>query len=96
MKSDDNVELHKFVTAKDQLFLFATTIQQLKFLCFPLGYFTKEETRDLACELKISISAKPESQDIRFVKIKSYEDIINKLRPQSCRKAKLFTLKEEL
>jgi tRNA-specific 2-thiouridylase len=85
IENSDGIELHKGIdSTKDQsYFLFATTKEQLKFLRFPLGKFTKEDTRKLAQSLNISISQKPESQDICFVKSKSYVDIINKLKPKS-------------
>ena len=89
MESGDNVELHKFDAAKHQLFFVCNNNTAAQVFEFPLGCFTNQETRDLACEVKIRISAKTESHDIRFVKSKSYEDIINKLRPQSCQKSKI-------
>ena len=94
VEKDNEVELHRgFDTTKDQsYFLFATTRDQLRFLRFPLGDLTKEQTRKLATDLKIAVYDKPESQDICFVKSKSYVDVINKLRPQSCQKGNIVYL----
>lgn len=67
---------------KDQsYFLFATTQEQLNFLHFPLGGFTKEKTRALAEEYEIPIFNKPDSQDICFVPNGDYASIVQKLRP---------------
>lgn len=67
---------------KDQsYFLFATTQEQLDFLHFPLGGFTKEKTRQLAEEYGIPIFNKPDSQDICFVPDGNYASIVEKLRP---------------
>lgn len=76
-------ELHKAVDdGKDQsYFLFATTKEQLSYTHFPLGGFTKEETRKLAESLGVPTADKPESQDICFVQNGSYRDVIKKLRP---------------
>lgn len=67
---------------KDQsYFLFATTAEQLAFVRFPLGHLTKDETRDLARKYDLSVSDKPDSQDICFVPNGRYGDVVRKLRP---------------
>jgi len=67
---------------KDQsYFLFATTKNQLDFLHFPLGSFTKEETRNLARKYQLPVSDKPDSQDICFVPNGKYSEVIEKYRP---------------
>jgi len=76
-------ELHR---AKDEkkdqsYFLFTTTNEQLDFLEFPLGGFTKEETRKLAESYEIHNSDKPDSQDICFVPNGDYASVVQKLRP---------------
>lgn len=69
---------------KDQsYFLFATTQEQLDFLRFPLGGFTKEHTRRLAAKYGLTVHAKPDSQDICFVPNGDYVQVIEKLRPGS-------------
>ncbi len=68
--------------AKDQsYFLFATTPAQLAFLRFPLGGMSKCETRDLARKYGLTVSEKPDSQDICFVPNGRYGDVVRRLRP---------------
>ncbi len=68
---------------KDQsYFLFATLQEQLDYIRFPLGNFLKSEIRDMAKNFNLSVSDKPDSQDICFVTSKSYRDLIEKLRPE--------------
>lgn len=85
IKTENGVELHKGcdLTKDQSYFLFATTKEQLEFLRFPLGGLSKKETRKLARDLGIVIAEKPESQDLCFVKSRSYVDIIDKLKPKS-------------
>ena len=69
-------------TARDQsYFLFATTQEQVDFLRFPLGAFSKARVRALAGELGLDVAGKPDSQDICFVPQGRYGDVIAKLRP---------------
>ncbi len=76
-------ELHHAADAgKDQsYFLFATTKPQLEFTHFPLGDFTKEETRKLAERFNLPVAMKPDSQDICFVPGGDYASVVTKLRP---------------
>jgi len=63
-------------------FLFPTTREQLNFLRFPIGHLkSKDETRALAKKFNLSISDKPDSQDICFVPNGDYTAVIEKLRP---------------
>ena len=57
--------------------------EQLDFLEFPLGSYTKDETRKLAKKYNLNTSDKPESQDICFVPNGNYSEIIKKLKPES-------------
>ncbi|MEK9597868.1 MAG: tRNA 2-thiouridine(34) synthase MnmA [Alphaproteobacteria bacterium] len=67
---------------KDQsYFLFATTPEELDYLRFPLGAMTKDETRELAIKYELSVSDKPDSQDICFVPNGRYGDVVRRLRP---------------
>ena len=69
---------------KDQsYFLFATTQEQLDFLRFPLGNWTKDVTRKHAERLGLSVCNKPDSQDICFVPGGDYASVVKKLRPGS-------------
>ncbi|MBQ7953886.1 MAG: tRNA 2-thiouridine(34) synthase MnmA, partial [Clostridia bacterium] len=53
---------------KDQTyFLYNMTQEQLKRTVFPLYGVTKEETRQIAQEIGLSIAEKPDSQDICFI-----------------------------
>lgn len=81
----DNAELHRAIDyKKDQsYFLFATTKDQLKYLHFPLGNMTKEQTRHYANQYGLHIADKPDSQDICFVQNGSYHQLVEKMRPNS-------------
>ncbi len=78
-------ELHRAVDpAKDQsYFLFATTREQLDYLRFPIGGFTKAETRAHALRLGLPVADKPDSQDICFVPEGRYAEIVRRLRPEA-------------
>lgn len=83
--NNGNSELHKGIDCKkDQsYFLFTTTNKQLDFLEFPLGKYTKDETRKLASKYNLEIAEKPDSQDICFVPNGNYREVINKIRPNA-------------
>jgi tRNA-specific 2-thiouridylase len=67
---------------KDQsYFLFATTRAQLEYTYFPLGEYSKKETRQLANKYGLSVADKPDSQNICFVPNGDYANVINKYRP---------------
>jgi tRNA-specific 2-thiouridylase len=77
-------ELHAAADAgRDQsYFLFSTTPEQLSYLRFPLGHLpSKAETRALAGRYGLSVTDKPDSQDICFVPNGNYAAVIEKLRP---------------
>ena len=80
---DAGLELHSAADpAKDQsYFLFATTIDQLAYLRFPLGNMSKKETRAHARRLRLDVAGKPDSQDICFVPEGRYADTVRRLRP---------------
>ena len=85
-------ELHRAIDKnKDQsYFLFGTTQDQLSYIHFPLGEYSKEETRNFAQSLGIMIAEKPDSQDICFVQNGSYSKLIAKLRPNVMHKGKII------
>ncbi|MCY0096417.1 tRNA 2-thiouridine(34) synthase MnmA [Hoeflea ulvae] len=64
-------------------FLFATTQDQLDYLRFPLGELSKARTRELAEEMGLGVAKKADSQDICFVPLGKYANVIEKLRPNS-------------
>ena len=69
---------------KDQsYFLFATTQEQLDFLRFPLGGWSKDVTRQHAERLGLINADKPDSQDICFVPHGDYAKVVKKIRPRS-------------
>ena len=77
--------------SKDQsYFLFATTFEQLSYLRFPLGDFTKSTIRDLANYFDLNVAEKPDSQDICFVPDGKYSNLVRKLRPESVQKGKIY------
>lgn len=80
-------ELHRAVDAgKDQsYFLFATTQEQLDFLRFPLGGWTKDATRAQAERLGLLVCDKPDSQDICFVPNGDYAAVVKKIKPEAQR-----------
>jgi tRNA-specific 2-thiouridylase len=73
-------------------FLYATTREQLDFLRFPLGSLTKDETRELARELDLTVAEKRDSQDICFVPQGRYTDVVEKLRPGAIRPGEIVGL----
>jgi tRNA-specific 2-thiouridylase len=78
-------EMHRAVDpTKDQsYFLFATTQEQLDFLRFPLGGWTKDITRAHATRLGLVTADKPDSMDICFVPGGDYAAVVKKLRPDA-------------
>lgn len=87
-------ELHRAVDpVKDQsYFLFATTQEQLEFLRFPLGGWTKDETRRQAERLGLVVADKPDSQDICFVPEGGYAEVVGRLRPGALKAGEIVHL----
>jgi len=68
--------------AKDQSYtLFDLRQEQLSLTLFPLGEMTKSATRAEAARLGLSVSAKPDSQQICFVLGRSYGEFVHQARP---------------
>jgi tRNA-uridine 2-sulfurtransferase len=90
--SKNGPELHTGIDhKKDQsYFLFATTKEQLDYLYFPLGGFTKEETRKLAASFGLITADKPDSQDICFIPDGNYREVIAKINPNANEKGKIL------
>ncbi len=74
-------------------FLFNTSKEQLNYLRFPLGDFTKFETREIAKKLDLNVADKPDSQDICFVPNGDYASVIQKFKPDSFKKGNIRDLK---
>ncbi len=85
MNGGPHAEMRRAVDeTKDQsYFLFATTQEQLDFLRFPLGGWTKDITRNHAARLGLLTAEKPDSQDICFVPGGDYAKIVKKIRPEA-------------
>src|SRR3954454_1619669 len=64
-------------------FLFATTADQLDFVRFPLGGYSKRQVRDLAHRFGLPVAEKHDSQDICFVPEGHYGDLVARLRPDA-------------
>lgn len=64
-------------------FLFATTQEQINYLRFPLGDFTKKEVRELAHKMNLKVAEKQDSQDICFVPQGKYTNVIEMLKPNA-------------
>ena len=81
----DGPELHRAVDeGRDQsYFLFATTVEQLAMLRFPLGGLDKAAVRARARRLGLGNAEKPDSQDICFVPDGDYARIVARLRPEA-------------
>jgi tRNA-specific 2-thiouridylase len=81
----DGPEMRRAVDhAKDQsYFLFTTTREQLDFLRFPLGGWSKDVTRKHAERFGLIVADKPDSQDICFVPGGSYAKVVAKFRPDA-------------
>jgi tRNA-specific 2-thiouridylase len=82
---EQGAELHRAIDlGKDQsYFLFTTTQEQLDFLRFPLGGWSKDITRGHAERLGLFVAEKPDSQDICFVPNGSYAKVVEKFRPDA-------------
>ncbi len=90
----NNASLHKAKDfSKDQsFFLFSTLQEQLNYVRFPLGDYKKSEIRQLAKQYKLSVSDKPDSQDICFVTSSSYRDLVNNLNPTGNKKGIIYDI----
>lgn len=94
INEDGVAELHRAVdVTKDQsYFLFATTQDQLDFLRFPLGGWSKDITRQHAERLGLVNAAKPDSQDICFVPNGDYASVVTKIAPEAKRQGHIVHL----
>jgi tRNA-specific 2-thiouridylase len=88
-------ELHRAADpARDQSwFLFATTRAQLDFCRFPLGAMPDKATvRAHAARFALPVAEKPDSQDICFVPVGSYADLVTRLRPDAAAPGDIVTI----
>jgi len=62
---------------KDQsYFLYRLNQEQLKQIIFPLGNYTKPQVREIACNFKLNVAEKQDSQEICFLPDGKYGDLI--------------------
>ncbi len=78
-------EIRKLYRARDKgkdqsYFLWQLKQRQLKSILFPLGDYTKKEVRNLAKKFKLPVLGIPESQEIRFIKDKCDDFLIQHLK----------------
>lgn len=67
---------------KDQsYFLYNLTARQLSKILFPIGEFSKNETRALAEKMNLPVAHKPDSQDICFVPNNDYKEFLKNFAP---------------
>ncbi len=94
----NNASLHKAKDfSKDQsFFLFATLQDQLNYVRFPLGDYTKSEIRKLAQRYELNVSDKPDSQDICFVTSSSYRDLVKNLNPAANKKGIIYDIHKNI
>jgi tRNA-specific 2-thiouridylase len=92
VNSQGQAELHRAEDmSKDQsYFLFTTTQEQLDFLRFPLGGWSKDITRMHAERLGLVNAAKPDSQDICFVPNGDYASVVTKIAPEAKRSGQII------
>lgn len=70
---------------KDQsYFLSRLTIDQLRQIITPLGTYTKKRVREMAHDLGLVISKKPESQEICFLPDGAYAQFVEYKQPDNC------------
>ena len=71
-------------TRKDQSYaLYRLSQEQLSRTLFPLGGFTKGETRTLAADLGFAVASKPDSQETCFVPNNDYPQLLQLLAPDT-------------
>ncbi|NKB87868.1 MAG: tRNA 2-thiouridine(34) synthase MnmA [Acidobacteria bacterium] len=82
--TDDRPRIHRAVDKdKDQsYFLFDVPRAQLGHVMFPLGHLDKNEVRDHARRLGLTVADKPESFELCFIPDGDKDEFINRERPQ--------------
>src|SRR5207302_1533311 len=73
---------------KDQSYVLAgLTQEQLAYLRFPVGAYTKAQIRDIARRHGLSVAGKPDSQEICFVPDGDYAAVVARVEPEALRHA---------
>ena len=77
---------------KDQSYFLAMVNPAIVERCiFPLGGYTKEQVRDIAREIGLSVAEKKDSQEICFIPDNDYKNCLTKILPPSAfRKGKVY------
>lgn len=83
--ADGGYELYKGLDPKkDQSYaLHVLSQSQLAHSMFPLGEFTKEQTRELAKKFGLRVATKDDSQDLCFIADGNYRNFMRRNRPDS-------------
>jgi tRNA-specific 2-thiouridylase len=72
--------------SKDQSYvLYPITQKQLRHTLLPIGNLTKEKVREIARELRLSVAAKSESQEICFIPDDDYPNFLRDYIPQAAK-----------
>lgn len=79
--------------SKDQSYtLYNLTQEQLSHALFPLGWMTKEKTRELARQRGLRVAEKPDSQEICFVPGNDYRAFLREHAPWAQRPGPILSL----
>lgn len=82
-RDDSGAYLYAGETEKDQSYALAMINRSvLPYLIFPLGEFDKNQTRQMAKKLGISVSEKADSQEICFIPDNDYAGKLEQLTPE--------------
>jgi len=83
--------------SKDQTyFLYTLNQKQIARSIFPLGEYKKTEIRRIAQELNLDISAKPDSQEICFIKDNNHHSFIKKFGPKENEKGEIVNIEGKI
>lgn len=84
---DGNIELHrpKDVSKDQTYFMSMVARENIRFMRFPLGDYTKSEVRQIAADLNLPVANKKDSQDLCFVQNGTYRDMLAKIASKSGR-----------
>ncbi len=88
-------EVYKLFRAKDKekdqsYFLWTFNQNELKRLLFPLGDFTKSQTRKMAKKFKLPVAEKKDSQEVCFIPGKSHNEFLKRYIKMKPGPIKLF------
>ncbi|NLG79452.1 MAG: tRNA 2-thiouridine(34) synthase MnmA [Firmicutes bacterium] len=78
---------------KDQTYvLYSMTQDELAHTLFPVGDFTKDETRRIAASLGLPVAEKRESQEICFIRDDDYRKFLREYLPEARKPGPIFDL----